>query len=101
MTETDENESAEKNLLIAQELLKVILILSRSSFNCFCLSLALIFFIINREISPDEGFWLPLFGAIVGTYIIGYFVAWTPFKVKFIAPLKEKVTKHFETQSKA
>ena len=101
MAETDENGSAEKNLVIAQELLKVILILSRSSFICFGLSLALIIFIINRELSPDEGFWLPLFGAIVGIYIIGYFVGWIPFKVKIIAPLKEKVTKHFATQSKA
>ena len=101
MVETDKNQSAEKNLLIAQELLKVILILSCSSFIWFCLSLALVFFIINRELSPDEGFWLPLFGAIMGIYIIGYIVGWIPFKVKFIAPLKEKVIKHFDTQSKA
>lgn len=101
MTETEENEKTGKNLLIAQNLLKVILIFSRLSFICFGLSLALIVFTINREVNPDQGFWLPLLGAIVGIYIIGYFVAWTPFKKKIITPLKEKVIKHFETQSKA
>ena len=100
MTENEENEKTEKNFLIAQDLLKVIVILSRWSFIFFGLSVALIFFIINREVNPNEGFWLPLFGAIVGSYIIGYFVAWKTFKKKIVTPLQEKVIKHFETQPK-
>jgi ABC-type enterochelin transport system permease subunit len=54
-------------------------------------AIALALFILNREINPEEGFLTPLIGVIGGSLLIGYFVAWIPFKKRVLDPIEKEI----------
>ena len=64
---------------------------TRMLFHAYGVIIGLAFFIVNWRINPDEGFWIPLVGVLVGTQLIGYFVAWKPFLNKRMIPFENEV----------
>jgi len=69
---------------------------TRMLFHAYGLIIGLVFFILNFKINPDEGFWIPLIGALAGTQLIGYFVAWRPFVTKRLIPFENEILKNMQ-----
>lgn len=83
-------------------LVSVLLLMNRKAlrflFVAYGLVLALILFIVNREINPHEGLWFPLIGAIAGTQVFGYFIAWKPFVKQRLHPFYEDIMEQLAEQ---
>jgi hypothetical protein len=72
---------------------------TRMLFHAYGVIIGLAFFILNVKINPDEGFWMPLIGALVGTQLIGYFVAWRPFLAKRLIPFENEMIRKVQNTS--
>ena len=87
------------------KLVSVLLLMNKKTlrllFVAYGLVLAFILFIVNREINPSEGFWFPLIGAITGTQVLGYFLAWKPFVNKRLDPFRKEVMEKIAEHSHA